>query len=126
MTHFVGLDVSLEETSICLVDDQGQVVCAAKVVSEPAAIIAVLRGLGAKLTLVGLEAGVLSPWLHAAVRAAGQPVACLETRQVKAALGAMRNKTDGKDAWASRRSCARTGFKRLTSRAARARSCGYC
>jgi len=49
-------------------------------------------------TAVGLEAGPLSQWLHAALVAAGHEVILLETQHVKAALSAMTVKTDRKDA----------------------------
>ena len=38
MEHFAGLDVSVKETSICIVDDTGWIVREAKVASEPDAL----------------------------------------------------------------------------------------
>ena len=98
MEYFAGLDVSLEETSICIVDSDGRIVVEKRVASQPAAIAAALSSAGFTLKRVGLEAGALSPWLHAGLCAAGFTVICIETRQVKAALKAMRNKTDRNDA----------------------------
>ncbi len=98
MEHYAGIDVSLEQSSICVVDATGQIVHEAKVPSEPEALIAFFRQLGLPLTRIGLEAGPLSQWLHAGLTKAGFEVVLLETRQVKAALSAMIVKTDRKDA----------------------------
>jgi transposase len=98
MKYFAGLDVSLEETSLCVVDGEGAIVAERKVASEPWAIAESLRAMGLGFERVGLEAGPLSPWLHDGLRAEGLPAICVETRQMKAALRAMRNKTDRNDA----------------------------
>ena len=98
MDHYAGIDVSLELSSVCVVDATGRIVREAKVASEPEALIAWLRGLGLELARVGLEAGPLSQWLYAAMRDAGLPVALLETRHVRDAFKAMPVKTDRKDA----------------------------
>jgi transposase len=98
MEHYAGIDVSLELSSVCVVDATGRIVREAKVASEPEALIAWLRGLGLELARVGLEAGPLSQWLYAAMRAAGLPVELLETRHVRDAFKAMPVKTDRKDA----------------------------
>ncbi len=98
MEHYAGIDVSLEQSSICVVDATGQIVHEAKVPSEPEALIAFFRQLGLPLTRIGLEAGPLSQWLCAGLTKAGFEVVLLETRQVKAALSAMVVKTDRKDA----------------------------
>jgi transposase len=96
--HYAGIDVSLERSSVCVVDATGKIVREAKVVSEPEALVAFLGQLGLPLTRVGLEAGPLSQWLHAGLTAAGFAAVLLETRHVKAALSAMVVKTDRKDA----------------------------
>jgi transposase len=98
MTHFAGIDVSLEQSSVCVVDATGRIVREAKVASEPGALVRFFQELGLPLTRVGLEAGPLSQWLHAGLTAAGFAVVLLETRHVKAALSAMVVKTDRKDA----------------------------
>src|SRR3712207_5397789 len=97
MEHYAGIDVSLELSSVCVVDATGRIVREAKVASEPEALIGWLRGLGLELARVGLEAGPLSQWLYAAMRAAGLPVELLETRHVRDAFKAMPVKTDRKD-----------------------------
>jgi transposase len=98
MEHYVGIDVSLELSSVCVVDAKGKIVRGAKVTSDPDALIAFVRGLGLLIERVGLEAGPLSQWLHAGVIEAGFETVLLETRHVKAALSAMTVKTDRKDA----------------------------
>ena len=94
MKHFAGLDVSLDETTVCVVDEEGRIVKEARVASEPEALVAFLRGLGLALERIGLEACSLSAWLYEGLTAAGLPAVCLETRQAKAAMSAMPNKTD--------------------------------
>jgi transposase len=96
--YFAGLDVSLEETTVCVVDEEGRIVREARVPSEPEALVTFLRGLGLALERVGLEACSLSAWLYEGLAAAGLPAVCLETRHAKAAMSAMPNKTDRNDA----------------------------
>src|SRR3954453_18006166 len=116
MDHYAGIDVSLEQSSICIVDATGQIVREAKVASEPAALITFLRGLNRPLVRIGLEAGPLSQWLQAALVKAGFEAVLLETRHVKAALSAMIVKTDRKDArGASPSCCAWAGSDRSTA-----------
>jgi transposase len=98
MEHYAGIDVSLERSSVCVVDATGKIVREAKVASEPEALVAFFRRLGVPLTRVGLGAGPLSQWLHAGLTGAGFEAVLLETRHVKAALSAMIVKTDRKDA----------------------------
>src|SRR3954466_10768472 len=98
MDHYVGIDVSLDQSSVCVVDATGRIVREAKVASEPEALIGFLAGLDLRLARVGLEAGPLSQWLQAALVEAGFEAVLLETRHVKAALSAMIVKTDRKDA----------------------------
>lgn len=98
MEHYAGLDVSLEQTSVCIVDVRGGIVCEAKVASEPEALIGFLAERELPIERVGLEAGPLSQWLHAGLVRAGFDAVLLETRHVKAALSAMTVKTDRRDA----------------------------
>ena len=97
MDHYAGIDVLLEQSSVCVVDATGRIVREAKVASEPEPLITFLRGLTLPLARIGLEAGPLSQWLQAALVKAGFE-AVLETRHVKAALSAMIVMTDRKDA----------------------------
>jgi transposase len=98
MDYYAGIDVSLEQSSICVVDASGKIVREGKVASEPAASIAWFAGLGFGLTRIGLEAGPLSQWLFAAMREAGLTVELLETRHVRDAFKAMPVKSDRNDA----------------------------
>jgi len=98
MDHYVGIDVSLEASSICVVDSNGKIIREGKVASEPGALIEWLRNLKLQLTRIGLEAGPLSQWLYAAMRQAGLAVELLETRHVRNALETMPVKTDRNDA----------------------------
>ena len=98
MNHYAGIDVSLERSSVCVVDGSGKIVREAKVASEPAALVAWFGKLGVKLERIGLEAGPLSQWLYAGLREAGFAVELLETRHVRAAFRAMPVKSDRNDA----------------------------
>ncbi|HEU4688872.1 MAG TPA: IS110 family transposase [Vicinamibacterales bacterium] len=98
MEYYAGIDVSLERSSVCVVDATGRIVREAKVASEPEALAGFFAGLGLAVTRIGLEAGPLSQWLHAGLSEAGFEAVLLETRHVKAALSAMIVKTDRKDA----------------------------
>lgn len=98
MEYFAGLDVSLEETAICVVDEAGRIVREARAVSDPEALVDFFRAFGMQMERIGLEACSLSAWLHAGLAQAGLPAICIEARQAKAAMGAMPNKTDRNDA----------------------------
>ncbi len=98
MDHYAGIDVSLECSSVCVVDANGKIVREGKVASEPEALIAWFGWFGASLGRIGLEAGPLSQWLYAALRDAGLAVELLETRHVRDAFKAMPVKSDRNDA----------------------------
>ena len=98
MDHFGGLDVSVKETSICIVDDTRRIVKEVKVASEPAALLKVLGNPTYRFKRIGLEAGPLSQWLFSALAEAELPVVCVETRHMQAVLKAQINKTDRNDA----------------------------
>jgi transposase len=98
MKYYAGLDVSLEETAICIVDETGRLVKETRAASEPQAMIAALSGIGLPLERIGLEACSLAAWLHDDLRDAGLPAICIETRQANAAMKTMPNKTDRNDA----------------------------
>jgi transposase len=98
MEHDAAIDVSLEGSSVCVVDAAGQIVREAKVPSEREALVGFLAKSGLRFTRIGLEAGPLSQWLHAALVEAGLPAILIETRHVEAALKAMSVKTDRNDA----------------------------
>jgi transposase len=98
MDYFAGLDVSVKETSVCIVDDAGKIVREARVASEPEALLQVLTNTIYRFKRVGLEAGPLSQWLYSVLAEGGLPVICVETRHMRAVLKAQINKTDRNDA----------------------------
>ena len=98
MKYFAGMDVSLEETAICVVDETGRMIKEARAASEPDALHAALAGFNLPFERVGLEACSLTAWLHGGLTSAGWPAICIESRHAKAAMGAMPNKTDRNDA----------------------------
>jgi transposase len=98
MSCYVGLDVSVRMTSVCVLDDSGSIVSERKLPTDPQAIANHLLGLGFTIVRIGLEAGAMSQHLHAGLAEAGLPVICVETRHMKAALSAQLNKTDRHDA----------------------------
>jgi transposase len=98
MEYFAGLDVAMEETAICVIDRDGKVLLEIKVTTDPDAIFKVLKPYAAKLRRVGHEAGSLSPWLQVELKQRGLPAICVEAWHARAALSAMRNKTDKADA----------------------------
>ena len=98
MDYFAGLDVSVKDTSVCIVDDTGRIRREVKVASEPEALLTVLRDSAYRFKRIGLEAGPLSQWLFSALAEADLPVICVETRHMRAVLKAQINKTDRNDA----------------------------
>src|SRR3974377_729610 len=98
MDYFAGLDVSVKDTSVCIVDGTGKIVREVKVASEPEALLTVLRDSAYRFKRIGLEAGPLSQWLCSALAEADLPVICVETRHMRAVLKAQINKTDRNDA----------------------------
>ena len=98
MKQYAGIDVSLECSSVCVVEANGKILREARVASEPEALIAWFGSSGFELERIGLEAGPLSQWLFAAMREAGLAVELLETRHVRKAFEAMPVKSDRNDA----------------------------
>jgi transposase len=98
MDHFAGLDVSVKDTSVCIVDDTSRIAREVKVASEPDALLTVLWNPAYHFKRIGLEAGPLSQWLFGALAEADLPVVCVETRHMRAVLKAEINKTDRNDA----------------------------
>jgi len=96
--HYGGLDVSLETTSICVVDRGGAVVWRGKCSTEPEALCQLVRNHAPALVRVGLETGQMSNWLTLQLRKRGLPAVCLDARHAKAALSLKVNETDANDA----------------------------
>src|SRR5215218_1379793 len=97
MKHYSGLDVSVKETSVCVVDETGKVCREVKVPTHPDDLVRVLNDPSWRLERVGLEAGPLSQWLFSGLAEAGLPVVCIETRHAQAFLKAQMNKSDRND-----------------------------
>src|ERR1700743_770789 len=98
MNHYAGIDVSLECSSVCVVDASGKILREARVASEPEALVAWFGSQGLNFERIGLEAGPLSQWLFAGLKAAGLAVELLETRHVRKAFEAMPVKSNRNDA----------------------------
>lgn len=98
MSYFAGLDVATIQSALCVIDGEGTIVLECAVETTPAAIRAALKPYLPKLERLGHETGSLAPWLHKELKALGLPVVCLEAAHARAALSAMRNKTDRNDA----------------------------
>ena len=86
MDHFAGMDVSVKETRVCILDDAGKILKEVKVASEPQALLKVLGNPAYRFKRIGLEAGPLSQWLFSALADAELPVICVETRHMQAVL----------------------------------------
>lgn len=98
MESYVGLDVSLKRTSICVVDQAGKVLCEGTVNSTPEAIVEFVKLKAAGAVRIGLETGPTSTWLWTAIKAFGLPVICIDARHAKAVLKMQINKSDRNDA----------------------------
>jgi transposase len=92
------MDVSLKETSICVVDGSGEIVSEGTVISEPAAMAAFIEAKAGCALRIGLETGPTTTWLWHELRALGLPVICIDARHAKAALSMQINKSDRNDA----------------------------
>ncbi len=98
MEHYVGMDVSLKETTICVVDGDGNIACEGTVISEPSAIAEFIKAKAGSAKRIGLETGPTTTWLWHELRALGLPVICIDARHAKAALSMQINKSDRNDA----------------------------
>jgi len=98
MELYVGMDVSLKETSICVVDDDGEIQCEGTVISEPEALARFIKTNAVGAKRIGLETGPTSTWLWHELRTLGLPVICIDARHAKAALSMQINKSDRNDA----------------------------
>ena len=96
--HYVGLDVSLETTSVCVIDAKAAVIWRGKCASTPEAITQTVHRHAPGAVRIGLETGQLSNWLTLGLRRRQLPVVCLDARHIKAALSLQINKTDANDA----------------------------
>src|SRR5246500_158376 len=98
MEHYVGLDVSLKLTSICIVDRTGKVEREGVVASDPEAIATFIKLHAPHVVRIGLETGATSTWLWTELNKIGLPVICIDARHAKAVLKMQINKSDRNDA----------------------------
>src|SRR6188508_2489564 len=98
MEYYVGLDVSLKQTSICVVDQTGAVVRESVVDSDPEAISVYVKSKAPGAVRIGLETGPTSTWLWTELKRLGLPVICIDARHAKAVLKMQINKSDRNDA----------------------------
>jgi transposase len=98
MEHYVALDVSLKEISVCVLNEKGQVVFEGKTAADPSALVDVIRSKAPGVIRVGLETGATTPWLFHSLTAAGLPVVCMDARHASAALSMRPRKSDRSDA----------------------------
>ncbi len=98
MKSYVGMDVSLKETSICVVDGNGGILSEATVTSEPEAIANHIKKTAPDVVRIGLETGPTATWLWHELKSLGLPVICIDARHAKAALSMQINKSDRNDA----------------------------
>lgn len=99
MTCYVGLDVSMKETAICVVDEMGNRIWDGKSPTDPDAIAAVLARKAAEAVKIGIETGPMTVWLWHALTERELPVVCLHAKHAAAALKLQMNKTDRNDAF---------------------------
>ena len=125
MDQYVGLDVSLKETFVCVVDACGEVVYEKSVGTTPETIAKFIEKRAPSAVRIGLESGLLSTWLWHGLRALDVPVVCLDARHAASALKMQVNNAMMRRGW--RRSCARGGIGRSRSRAWPVMRCGlFC
>ena len=116
MVHYVGLDVSLKSTAICVVDQAGKVVCEGVVISDPEAIAEFIKSHASNVERIGLETGPTATWLWTELNKLGLPVICIDARHAKAALKMQINKTDRNDAAGIAASCNAAGIEKYASK----------
>ena len=125
--HYVGLDVGLEETSLCIVDSEGKTVREVKVSTEPAAIRSALEGYADRLSRIGVEASSLGLWLYRELHEGGLPIIVVEARHMRVSLSTMRNKTDRnerRNAWTPPGECKQRTRRRAHSARSQCREKG--
>jgi transposase len=98
MEYYIGLDVSLKQTSICVVDQTGSVVREGVIDSDPEAIAAFVRSKAPGAVRIGIETGPTATWLWTELKRLGLPVICIDARHAKAVLKMQINKSDRNDA----------------------------
>lgn len=98
MKHYVGLDVSMKKTSICIVTEQGKIVYESEVQTDPHALADAIEKTGLKIELVGFESGSLGHYLAQGFKERAMAAVCMDARKMSAILSVRVNKTDKNDA----------------------------
>ena len=98
MEYYVGLDVSLKHTSICVVNPTGSIVQEGVVDFDPEAIALFVRSRAPGTVRIGIETGPTTTWLWTELNRLGLPVICIDARHAKAVLKMQINKSDRNDA----------------------------
>jgi transposase len=98
MAYYAGLDISMKEAVIAIVDESGKYVFEASCETEPEIIAETLNKSGLSLAKVGLETGSLTFWLMDELKKLGLPAICIESRQMATIIALKVNKTDRNDA----------------------------
>jgi transposase len=126
MVHYIGLDVSLKQTSICVVNQVGSVVREGVVDSDPEAIAAFARSKAPAAVRIGLETGPTATWLWTELKQLGLPVICIDARHAKAVLKKQINKSDRNDAAGIARIMQTGWFKEVRVKDLEASRLGRC
>lgn len=121
MKQYVGLDVSQKETSVCVVDEVGQILFEGKAKSDPGALAALLRKRAPQAERIGFETGAMASWLWHELRRVDLPVVCIDARHAHAALSVRMNKSDQNDARGLANWCGLVGIEKSRSRARKVR-----
>jgi len=98
MKHYVGLDVSMKKTSVCIVNEQGKIVHESDVKTDPHLLADMIEKTGLKIELVGFESGSLSHYLIQGFKERAVPAVCIDARKMSVILSVRINKTDKNDA----------------------------
>ena len=92
MKHYVGLDISMKETFICIEDETGKIVAQGKTKTEPELIAQYLKKIEVEIDKVGLESGSLSHWLVSELKKLSLPAVCIDARKMATVLSVQINK----------------------------------
>lgn len=94
MQHYAGLDVSLKEISICVVDKEGRTIVRGICPTDPEGVAGWFRTRSLSPELIVHESGQLSIWLQRGLDQLGLPVVCIDARRAHKSLSARPNKSD--------------------------------
>jgi transposase len=98
MKYYAGLDVSMKETFLCIVDEKGKKYYETSLSTDPSLIANFIHGLDVPIELAGIESGSLSHWLTEELQRLDVPAQCIDARHIAAILSVNINKTDKNDA----------------------------